>query len=318
MGFFDFLFGKKKPVADPQIKRDEEGKTIANYVDELPSSGITVLALKSLDFVAPGQWDNITSFDGMLKKVTGETDPGFLNEVRTKALELYSDPSQGYQTGLNLYQLVDKADKALGAAAFADKVGQKIKLLSFLDKLTPKADTTQTIDLSMKLVVELIAFTKINGIPGDSFGDFVKALGEYGGESKIRMAGLLCFDGLIPLGPDFVEKARDGLGGLSPDKLAENETFKRIEKFIPGNILGDKLEFVRGGFDSVTGWMGKFVADNDLSVGRVAGKLADYVEGADSKLDYLGAFLDVSTNYFEHTGTQSMASRLVDRAVNEV
>ncbi|MDA0811890.1 MAG: hypothetical protein O3C21_05820 [Verrucomicrobia bacterium] len=300
------------------MKRDEEGKTIANYVDELPTSGITVLALKSLDFVAPGEWDNITSYDAMLKKVKGETDPGFLRQVRTKSLELYSDPAQGYQAGLNLYQLVDSADKALGAAAFADKIGQKVNLLSFLEKLTPKADTTQTIDLSMKLIVELIAFTKVNGIPGDSFGDFVKALGEYGGESKIRMAALLCFDGLIPLGPDFVEKARAGLGGMSPDRLAENATFKRIEKFIPGNILGDKLEFVRGSFDSVTGWMGKFVADNDLSVGRVAGKLADYVEGADGKLDYLGAFLDMSTNYFEHTGTQSMAIRLIDRAVNEV
>ena len=139
-----------------------------------------------------------------------------------------------------------------------------------------------------------------------------------GGESKIRMAALLCFDGLIPLGPDFVDKARAGLGGLSPDRLAENPTFKRIEKFIPGNILGDKMEFVRAGFGSVTGWMGKFVADNDLSVGRVAGKLADYVEGADGKLDYLGAFLDMSTNYFEHTGTQSMAVRLIGRAVNEV
>jgi hypothetical protein len=62
----------------------------------------------------------------------------------------------------------------------------------------------------------------------------------------------------------------------------------------------------------------RFYADNDLSVGRVVGKLADYVEGADGKLDYLGAFLDMSTNYFEHTGTQSMASRLIDRAVNEV
>ncbi len=318
MGLFDFLFGSKKPVEDPQIKRDEEGRTIANYVDELPGSGITVLALKSLDFVAPGQWDNITNFDSMVKKVTGEEDPDFLSEIRTKALELYADPAQGYQTGLNVYQLVDKADKALGTAALASKVGEKVKLLSFLDKLTPKADTTQTIDLSMKLVCEIIAFTKVNGIPGDSFGDFVKALAEYEGEAKIRMAGLIAFDGLVPLGPDFVEKARNGLGNLSPDQLAENTTFKRIERFVPGNVLGDKLDFVQNGFDSVSGWMSGFVSDNDLSVGKVTGKIGDYIEGADGKLDYLGAFLDVSTNYFEHTGTQSMASRLIDRAVNEV
>jgi len=34
--------------------------------------------------------------------------------------------------------------------------------------ITPKADKAQTIDLSLKLVAELVAFCQINGIPGDS------------------------------------------------------------------------------------------------------------------------------------------------------
>ncbi len=101
---------------------------------------------------------------------------------------------------------VDGTDKALGAAALANKVGESVSFLGFLDKLTPKPDKAQTIDLCLKLLAEVVGFCQINGIPGDSIGDFVAALGEYGKESMIRMAGLVCVDGLIPLGPDFIQK----------------------------------------------------------------------------------------------------------------
>jgi hypothetical protein len=38
---------------------------------------------------------------------------------------------------------------------------------------------------------------------------------------------------------------------------------------------------------------------------------------ADSKLDYVAAFLDMSTNYYEHTGTQTVARNLILRAAQE-
>lgn len=50
----------------------------------------------------------------------------------------------------------------------------------------------------------------------------------------------------------------------------------------------------------------------------ILGSLGQYVELADNKLDYVAAFLDASTNYYEHTGTQSMAKRLVERTMSEV
>jgi hypothetical protein len=43
-----------------------------------------------------------------------------------------------------------------------------------------------------------------------------------------------------------------------------------------------------------------------------------FVEITDDKLDYLGAFLDVTTNYYEHTGTQTLARRLIERAAAEI
>jgi hypothetical protein len=42
------------------------------------------------------------------------------------------------------------------------------------------------------------------------------------------------------------------------------------------------------------------------------------VEISKDKLDYLGAFLDVTTNYYTHTGTQTLARRLIERAVAEI
>ena len=43
---------------------------------------------------------------------------------------------------------------------------------------------------------------------------FLGALGDYSGESLMRMAALVCFDGLVPLGPDFIQK-----GGWTPWKI---------------------------------------------------------------------------------------------------
>jgi hypothetical protein len=41
----------------------------------------------------------------------------------------------------------------------------------------------------------------------------------------------------------------------------------------------------------------------------------DFSEG---KFDLLAAFLDISTNYMEHTGIQSVSRSLIQRAVGEI
>ena len=293
-------------------------KPIFQLVDELPTNNITTMALKSLDFIVPGEWNNLVGFENTIRTVTGETDEALIQQIGDRAVYLYNDRSQGYQRALWLYQTVDKTDYALGAAALANKVAEKIPFLGFLDKVTPKADKAQTIDLSLKLVVELVAFCQINGIPGDSIGDFVGSLADYSGESLMRMAALICFDGLIPLGPNFIRQAQSSLSGVSPSDLEQNQTFSQINDFIPGNNSAGKLNFIGQSFDSVKGWMSNFVASKNLTPEKVANNLQGFIEVADDKLDYLGAFLDVSTNYYEHTGTQTLARRLIERAVAEI
>lgn len=293
-------------------------KPIFELVNELPTNNLTVSMLRSLDFVAPGEWNNLVGFENTIRTVTGETDESLIQQIGERAIYLYNDRSQGYQRAMWLYQTVDSTDKALGAAALANKVGEKIPLLGFLNKVTPKADKAQTIDLTLKLVAELVAFCQINGIPGDSIGDFVASLADYSGESLMRMVALVCVDGLIPLGPDFIMKVQSNLGQTTPQDLERSSTFQNINSEIPGNNSAGKLSFINQSFDSVKGWMSDLVTSRNLTPQKVVTNLQRFVEVADDKLDYLAAFIDVSTNYYEHTGTQTLARRLIERAVAEI
>ncbi|BAU14671.1 hypothetical protein LEP3755_52220 [Leptolyngbya sp. NIES-3755] len=293
-------------------------KPIFELVDELPTGGTTVKALNTLDFIIPGQWQNLTGFTNTIRTVTGETDESLIQAIGERAVFLYNDESQGYQRAMWLYQTVDNAASALGTAALANKVGQDISFLGFLSNLTPKPEKLQSLDLCVKLVVELVAFCQINGIPGDSIGDFLGALGDYSGESLMRMAALVSFDGLIPLGGDFIQKGLSTISQTTPDELEKNQSFKSVKPLIPGGDSAGQLNFIGQSFDSVKGWMGDFVSSRNLTQQTLLDRVRGVVDVSADKLDYVGAFLDVAVKYYTHTGTQTLARRLVERAVAEI
>jgi len=294
-------------------------QTIIEQVDNLAVSGLTVYTLKALDFVVPGEWDNLVGFEDTIRVVTEETDPDFIQQVAHRANTLYNDPNEGYQRAMWLYTTIDTTDAALATAALANKVGSKIPLFgSFLSRFTPKADTAQMIDLSLKIVVELVAFCYINGIPGDSVTDFIEALNDYRQEAMMRMAALTCIDGLLPLGPDFATIMVSQLASLTPTQLAENSTFAQIKDDIPGETVEGQLSFIDRAVGGVQEWFEQFVSVRDLNPQQVSQSIQSYVDIADDKLDYLGAFLDLTTAYYSHTGTQTIARRLIERAVNEI
>lgn len=292
-------------------------KKIYDIVDKLPKGGLTVRALKSLDTFVPGHWDNLVGFDNTIRVVTGETDEAMVQAIGERAVALFNDKKQGYQTALWLYGTVDSASGLLGTAALANRIGQDT-FLGFLKNISPKPEKAQTIDLAVKLVAEVVAFCKISGIPGDSLGDFLRALGDYSSESLIRMAALVSFDGIIPLGADFSTKALNAIKGMSPSDLDGNQTFKGIQREIPGATSKGKLGFITESFESTKGWMDNFVVDKGITQGKLLDNLGGFIEGSKGKLDYLGAFLDMSVKYYEHTGTQTLARRLIERAVAEI
>ena len=292
-------------------------KPIYELVDELPTGGLTVMALNSLDFVIPGRWQNLVGFDNTIRTVTGETDEELIQQIGERAVTLFNDKSQGYQRALWLYETVDSASGLLGTAALANRIGQD-SFLGFLKNITPKPEKAQSIDLCVKLVTELVAFCQINGIPGDSLGDFLAALADYSGESLIRMAALVSFDGLIPLGAGFTKGALDLLKGMSPSELEHNQTFKGVRELIPGNNSAGQLAFITESFESTKGWMDSFVSTNNLTQSGLVKNLTKFIEVSADKLDYLGAFLDMTVKYYRHTGIQTLVRRLSERAVAEI
>jgi len=289
-------------------------ETIAQLIDQLPESNVTTLLLDGLDFVVPGEWRNIHSFDQQIREVTGSADPAALAAHRQRALQLYADPTQNYQKAVQIYRLVDKADLALGAAALSNKLGQRIPLLSLVGRLTPKADTTQAIDLAVKLAAEAVVFSLLHGLRHERLDQFGQALANYSGASLMRLAAIVCVDGVIPLGPDFAQGVGQLLSRTRPADLQNNAVFQRVSQAIPGANAGAQLGFLQSTLEASRNWVDGFVGRNGLTREKVLAGLGRFIQISDDVLDYVGAFLDASTNYIEHTGLQTVGRLVIERS----
>src|SRR5262249_15280303 len=159
----------------------------------------------------------------------------------------------------------ESLSNALGAAALANKVGNKFHIAGLLAKVTPRPEKAQSIDFSVKLVVELVAFCQRNGLPADSICDFVKSLVHYTDEALIRMAALLCFAGILPLGPDYLSKLLGHLGQSGPAELEHNQTYQRVRSLVPGGDSHGQLGFIQQSMGAVQHWMSDFTTQHDLT-----------------------------------------------------
>ncbi|MEL6929563.1 MAG: hypothetical protein AAFO95_13120 [Cyanobacteria bacterium J06600_6] len=288
-------------------------QSIVELVDNLPTDNVTVKMLKTISTFTPGKWENLVGFDNTITAVTGATGADEISKIRDRALDLYADKKQGYQTAAWLYRTVDNTDKAIAAAAIADKLGDKLSFIPFLDKITPKADAVQSVDLRIKLVAELIIFSKLNKLSLNP-AQFAGALKEnYQHEALLRMASLVCIDGILPLGVNFVAKVKEDLE--KRDNLKANPAYEAVGELIP---VDNKEEFIDQSFNTAGDWLDSFSKKLGVTPETLSQKLGGFIELTDGKLDYLAAFLDGSTNFFEHTGIQTVARRLVTEASKSV
>ncbi len=285
---------------------------------KLPASSMTTRLLGVLDYLAPGEWKNITDLGAMVADVTGESDPEVIKAVGGRAIELYMDPANGYLRGQQLYALVDSASTFAGFASIAGKLGEDVGWLSFLGKVTPKPETTQAIDAGLKLACEVAAFCSTNGLPGDSAGDFVKALASAAREDKMRLTAWIACDCFLPLGPDFIQKIGSVVSSASESDLAQNALFKRVGQLLPGGGVDDKKKQVLTNVNAVEGYVKSFMGERQMTHEGVLSKIKSFIDVNEERLDYLAGILDVTTNPFEHTGTQSVARRAVTRAYGEI
>ena len=290
-------------------------ESLSAELSQLSSKSLTTLSLSALDFVIPGSYQNTNSLEDMVSLVTGDVRAGRLQAIANHVDQLYAG-HKGAQRAVWLYKLTDSADKAVAAASLANKVGSKFALLSFLEKVTPKADTSQTIDLSLKLTAEALAHLSLHGLSRESIGEWVSSLGGgdgYSNESALRLACIIGFDGLVPLGPDFLQKVTQQLeSGKLP--WSDNALFKKISEYIPGGDVSSKTGFVSELLSKASGPIDAFVSKTGLTREKVFSSLSKFTDVSDSKLDYLAAFLDASTNFTSHTGIQSVARHLVEQS----
>src|SRR5947209_3776741 len=98
-------------------------------VDALPACNMTVGLRGALDLVVPGEWKNIVGFENTIREVTGEKDGKLIQKIGERAIRLYSDKSQGYQTALWLYQTVDREQGLSGTASLINKIGESVSFL---------------------------------------------------------------------------------------------------------------------------------------------------------------------------------------------
>lgn len=296
----------------------EEDIPLYQLLEGLETSNWTTRALGMLDYVVPGEWENVTKFDRMVELVTGETDQNLIQAVGEKAITIYADPALGYQRAVWVFQLVDSIDKVGGTMAMARKLGDSIGFLSFLSKVTPQADTVQSVDAALKFAAELTTFCLINGIPGDSVGDFASSLVNAGKEDIIRIAAFITYDLVIPLGPDFLGKTLDAIKNISEGDLSDNKLFQALRKYLPGSSVAEQKELIRANVDASGGFLTDFAQNKGIEQKSAIDRLRQYVEIADDKLDYVAATIDVMTDYYTHTGIQTVARRVVQRAYQEL
>jgi len=284
----------------------------------LPSDGLTVSALSALDAFVPGEWSNVTRLEDIIAELCGEDAPPRLYaQVGVLARRLEVTDGARFDRAIQIYSLVDTADQVAAGAAVAGKVGAMFGGLSFLQKLTPKPDTTQALDAGVKLIAELLAFGSLHGMPStdpDGLARFTAALADYARYDLMRIAAWVVFEGMIPLGPDFLSQIMTTWKGLAGSALSSSTVFRQLSGHLPGETMDAKRGYVIDALDATGDWMGRFVADKGITQEGAVETLQGVLGRVDGGMDYLAAAIDASTDYFSHTGTQTVARALAREA----
>jgi len=292
--------------------------TVLERLERLPRRNLTVLALRGISTLVPGGWQNQTSPEALISDVLGSDDLELVQQVRARADELSRARHEGYRRAISLYDAVNRSQKAAGGLRVLANVAGALPLVKRLAVVTPASQTLQAVDLSLKVAAEMLAFTQVNGLPGDSFAAFGDSLREYSGEARVRMAALVCFDGLLPLGDNALHRLDGLLGQVGSRELHQLPSYAGMASLLPGRGDAAHLSFVRRGVDQWLGWADGFVGDLGLSGQRAVRALESTIGPWHGGMEQLATFLDAFTDTYSHTGVQAVARRLVERAAAEI
>lgn len=289
---------------------------IRQLLGELSQSKITPAVLRTLDMLVPGEWSDVTSLDAAVREYLSVTDPAEIARISERAAALWSAKPH-YARAVKIFQAVDTADKLTSAAIVANQAGNTFSLLGVLDKLTPKPDTTQALDAALKMAAEVAAFATLRGLPVTSLAEakaFPAAIGSYAKADLMRLAAWITIDGILPLGPEFMDKIVALVSKVDTSVLTGNPLFQSISSMLPGSSPDQQKGFILSTLSSGSAWIKEFVAARGITQQTLASKLGSLMSAADKGMDVLAVALDVGTNYYTHTGIQSVARVLVHDA----
>ncbi len=285
-------------------------------LNQLADSRITPMVLNTLDYVVPGEWENHTSLEQVIRAHLEVADDAEVAAIKERAEALYQSQPH-YSRAVRIFSAADSVDKVAAAAVLANQVGESFALLNVLNRFTPKPETTQAIDAALKLSAEVVAFALLRGIPVTDLAEakaFPATLATYAKADMMRLAAWVGFDGLLPLGPEFIAKIIDIVDDIDVSVLTENALFAQLKGLMPGSTAEEQKGFILSTLESGADYVSEFVAAAGLTRENMASAASTVMKVQDKGLDLLAATIDGSTNYFEHTGIQSVARVLVHDA----
>ncbi len=140
----------------------------------------------------------------------------------------------------------------------------------------------------------------------------------YPKDDILRISAWVIVDGLLPLGPNFMQIITRNVREVTSSALTDHALFEKIAERIPGEGASDKQRFILEAMEGVSEWVAGFVSSHGLTRAVVLDKISDIIEVSEDKLDYVAAALDASTSYFAHTATQTIARVLIEQALDDL
>ncbi len=312
---WDGLKGLAKKVTDPVTSRFAP-IGIEAALDELDDDGPTAALLRAMSFVVPGAWENPRDLDTFVREAAPDADPAVHQQIRDRALSLFAPLSSRYRRALAIYSSADLVDRAGAASSLAMRIGDRFLILGALEKLTIRSQFVQAIDAGVKLVAEILAFSQLHGdvpVSPDGVRALFENMSEHAREDRLRLATWVVVDGVLPMGPNFVQHSIDALRGAGAAGLARSIVFGRVAEFFPGEDADAKKNYVGTALDSARDWVDGFVAEHKLTSFGAADRVRQVIDVSESGFEVVAAAADAIVSYYRHTGTQTVA-RAVTRA----
>ncbi|MEL6182276.1 MAG: FHA domain-containing protein, partial [Myxococcota bacterium] len=162
---------------------------------------------------------------------------------------------------------------------------------------------------------EVLAYTRMRGIARADLGVWLQALQteQYDGPGKVRTMAWIAFEGMLPLGTDFMPILVAGVEAIPLEELGSNALFARLARIAPGTTLEDKRSYLLGVLHGVTPWVQGVVSRRGLTQEAISAQVAKWLTAVAGGTPAMGLAADALTDYFAHTGVQTVATVAIEQ-----